>query len=176
MADVVDQPTELYEADEHAWIERQVASLRDGDLGRLDRANLIAFLTDIAARDRRELGSRLIILYAHILKSNIQPEKAAGSWRLAIREQQRAIRRLLKSIPSLKPRAGDILREVYPDAVEMAFDEMGKLTGSEPAAWSEPDLDVAGLLSFDASQSGCSIDPVPARYGLSPPASRTSWT
>jgi Domain of unknown function DUF29 len=151
MADAVEQTTELYEADEHAWIERQISSLRDGDLNRLDRANLIAFLTDIAARDRRELGSRLIILYAHILKSNIQPEKATESWRLTIREQQRAIRRLLKSLPSLNHRADDILREVYPDAVEMAFDEMGKLSGSDPAAWSEPDLDVAGLLSFDAS-------------------------
>ncbi len=151
MADAVEQTTELYEADEHAWIERQIASLRDGDLNRLDRANLIAFLTDMAARDRRELGSRLIILYAHILKSNIQPEKATESWRLTIREQQRAIRRLLKSLPSLNHRADDILREIYPDAVETAFDEMGKLSGSDPAAWSEPDLDVAGLLSFDAS-------------------------
>jgi hypothetical protein len=112
MADVVEQPTELYEADEHASIERQIASLGHGDLDRLDRANLIAFLTDLAARDRREPGSRLIILYAHILKSNIQPEKATESWRLTIREEQQAIGRLLKSLPSLKHRADDILREV----------------------------------------------------------------
>lgn len=152
MADVVEQPTNtLYEADEHAWIERQIACLRDGDLDRLDRANLIVYLTDMAARDRREVGSRLIILYAHILKWNIQPEKATESWRLTIREQQRAIRRLLKSLPSLKHRADDILREVYPDAVEMTFDEMG-LTGRDPAAWSEPDLDVTGLLSFYAAK------------------------
>ena len=150
MADVVKQPTDtpLYEADEHAWIERQIASLRDGNLDRLDCANLVAYLTDMAARDRRELGSRLIILYAHILKWNLQPEKATESWRLTIREQQRAIRRLLKSLPSLKHRADDILREVYPDAVEMAFDEMG-LTGRDSAAWSEPGLDVTGLLSFN---------------------------
>ena len=65
MADVIEQPTDtLYEADEHAWIERQIAALRDGALDRLDRANLIAYLTDMAARDRRELGSRLIVLYA----------------------------------------------------------------------------------------------------------------
>lgn len=152
MADVVEQPTDtLYEADEHAWIERQIAALQDGDVDRLDRANLVAYLTDMAACDRRELGSRLIGLYAHVLKSNIQPEKATESWRLTIREQQRAIRRLLKSLPSLRHRADDILREVYPDAVEMPFYEMGKLTGSDPAAWSEPDLDVAGLLNFDAS-------------------------
>ena len=154
MADVVEQLTDtLYEADEHAWIERQIASLRDGDLDRLDRANLIAYLTDMAGRDRRELESRLIILYAHILKWNIQPEKATESWRLTIREQQRAIRRLLKSLPSLKHRADDILREVCPDAVETAFDKMG-LTDRDPAARSEPGLDVAGLLSFDTIKYG----------------------
>jgi hypothetical protein len=48
MADIVEQPTRLYEADEYAWIERQIASLRDGDLDRLDRANLIAYLGDMA--------------------------------------------------------------------------------------------------------------------------------
>jgi hypothetical protein len=48
MADVVEQPIGLYEADEHAWIGRQIASLRDGDLDRLDRANPIAFLTEMA--------------------------------------------------------------------------------------------------------------------------------
>ena len=34
----------------------------------------------------------------------------------------------------------------------MAFDEMGKLTGSDPAAWSEPDLDVAALLNFEVTE------------------------
>ena len=101
MADVVEQPTDtLYEADEHAWIERQIASLHEGDLDRLDRANLIAYLTEVVGRDHRELGSRLIILYAHILKWNLQPEKAPESGRLTIREQQPAIRRLLKSLPA----------------------------------------------------------------------------
>ena len=151
MEDVVAQSTDaLYEADEHAWIERQIGVLRDGDLDRLDRANLIAYLTDMAARDRRELGSRLIVLYAHVLKSRIQPEQATESWRLTIREQQRAIRLLLKTLPSLTHRADDILREVYPDAVALAFDEIGKRTDADPAAWAEPDLDVAALLTFDA--------------------------
>lgn len=153
MAGVVEQPTDtLYEADEHAWIESQIAALRDGDLDRLDRANLIAFLTDMAARDRRELGSRLIVLYSHVLKLRIQPEKATESWQLTVREQQRAIRRLLKSLPSLQHRADAILREIYPDSVEGAFDEMGKRPGSDPAVPSEPDLDVAALLNFDAGK------------------------
>ncbi|MEA2789996.1 MAG: hypothetical protein QOG73_2402 [Acetobacteraceae bacterium] len=104
MADVVEQPTDtLYEADEHAWIERQIAALRDGDLDRLDHVNLIVYLTDMAARDHRELGSRLTVLYANILKSRIQTKRAAEGWRLTIREQQRAIRRLLKKPSQPQP-------------------------------------------------------------------------
>ena len=102
----------------------------------------------MAASDCRELGSRLIVLYAHILKWRIKPEKATNSWKLTIHEQQRAIRWLLKSLPSLKHHADDILREVYPDAVALALDEMGDVTGSDPAAWSGPDLDLSGLLDF----------------------------
>jgi hypothetical protein len=34
----------------------------------------------------------------------------------------------------------------------MAFDEMGKQSGSDPAAWSEPDLDVAGMLKFGSAE------------------------
>ena len=151
MADMVEQLTKtLYEVDEYAWIERQIAALRDGAFDRLDHANLIAYLTDMAARDRRELGSRIIVLYAHILKWRIQPENATESWRLTIREQQGAIQRLLKSLPSLGAKADGILRDVYPDAVQMAFDEMGKkLTGPDLKAWSEPDVEVTVLLNFD---------------------------
>ena len=152
MADVVEQGTStLFEADEHAWLDGQIAAPRDGDFGRLDHRNLVTFLGDTAARDRRELGSRLIVLYSHILKLRIQPENASKSWRLTIRAQQRAIRRLLKSVPSLKHRADDILAEVYPDAVETAFDEMDKQSASDAGAWAQPDLDVAGLLDYNAA-------------------------
>jgi hypothetical protein len=40
MDDVIEQATAtLYDANEHAWIERQIAALRDGALDRLDRVN-----------------------------------------------------------------------------------------------------------------------------------------
>lgn len=38
MDDVIEQATAtLYDADEHAWIERQIAALRDGALDRANR-------------------------------------------------------------------------------------------------------------------------------------------
>jgi Domain of unknown function DUF29 len=69
--------TDLYEGDEHAWIERQIAALRDGAFNRLDRANLIEFLCSMAARDQRELASRTTLLMQHMIKYSVQPERAS---------------------------------------------------------------------------------------------------
>jgi hypothetical protein len=127
MTDLVELPTEteLYEADEHVWIERQIAALRDGNLDRLDRANLIEILSAMAARDRRELASRLTVLLQHMIKFIVQPERASRSWSLTVLEQQREVRRLLTAIPSLRTRADEILREVYSDAHKAASVEIG---------------------------------------------------
>ena len=84
MADLIELPTttNLYEVDEHAWIERQIAALREGAFDRLDRANLIEFLSSMAARDRRELASRMTLLMQHMIKYSVQPERASRSWTL----------------------------------------------------------------------------------------------
>jgi hypothetical protein len=152
MADVVEiaSGSVLYEADEHAWIDQQIAALRAGHLDRLDRANLIEFLTAMALRDERELRSRLVVLYSHILKVLVQPEKFGRSWRLTVLEQQRAIRAILESLPSLKRRADDILREVYPDAVRAASVETGVDRKSIPP---QPLLDIEAILDYDPDRS-----------------------
>ena len=124
MADVAER-TDLYETDEHAWIESQVAALRNGAYSGLDTDNLIEFLTSMALRDERELESRLIVLYSHIVKMQIQPDRTTRSWKLTIAEQQRAIRRLLKKLPSLSARADSIMRDILPDAFATALEEMG---------------------------------------------------
>jgi Domain of unknown function DUF29 len=149
----------LYEADEHAWIERQIAALRDGDFDRVDRDSLIEFLTDMAGRDRRELESRLVVLYSHVLKYHLQQERATRSWRLTVLEQQRAIRRLFKHLPSLAKRADEILRDVYPDAVQAALLETG---ANRKAVPSKPEFDVAALLNFPVMPSGDGIS-IPPR-------------
>jgi hypothetical protein len=50
---------ELYERDEHEWIAAQISALESGQMNRLDRENLIAFLSEMTIRDWRELRSRL---------------------------------------------------------------------------------------------------------------------
>jgi hypothetical protein len=116
--------TSLYDTDELAWIEAQVDALRSGDLGRLDRANLIDCLMDMSKRERRELESRLKVLAAHVLKCRIQPP-ATRSWRLTIEEQQDEIGRICRDYPSLAARSDELLAEMYPKAVKLALSETG---------------------------------------------------
>lgn len=128
----------LYEADEHAWIGRQIGHLREGNLGRLDRDSLIEFLTEMTVRDRRELGNRLGVLLLHLLKVKYQPERLSSSWVRTIREQQQQITSLLDEIPSLRPLAPDYLEKAYPGAVRGASQETGLDAATFPVAssWS----------------------------------------
>ena len=135
----------LYDTDELAWIEAQVAVLRAGDLDRLDRANLIECLTDMAKRERRELESRLKILAAHVLKCRIQPP-STRSWISTILEQQDEIEAILRDYPSLAARADALLAGIYLKAVRLALSETGLDRSVVPA-----DLPtVQELLEFDA--------------------------
>jgi hypothetical protein len=131
--ETVDPPAgrALYLRDEHAWIAEQIAALTDRQLNRLDRADLIEYLTEMTIRDRRELRPRLVVLLHHLLKLQGQPEKLMGSAIAAILEQQSEIRCPIDSIPSLGRQAEIIAAAAYsPWTVEAAL----TLDPPEPAA------------------------------------------
>jgi hypothetical protein len=79
---------ELYLADETAWLEAMAALVADGRMDDLDRDNLLDYLTSMAKRDRKELTSNLVVLMAHLLKWQYQPEKRTRSWLTTIRDKQ----------------------------------------------------------------------------------------
>ncbi len=143
-----------YEADEHAWIERQIAALRDGDFERIDRDQLVEYLTEVTIRDRRELTSRLKVLMQHIIKCQHQPERVTRSWRLTISEQQDEIRELIDDIPSLGTRAEALLRRAYPRAIKAAAIETGlpieRFLGHPP-------LTIAEALAFEVPDDGPTV-------------------
>jgi hypothetical protein len=122
---VSDPVASLYDTDEHRWIERQISLLETGELSALDRPNLIEFLTAMAARDKRELVSRLTVLLAHMIKIKFQPTHISRSWANTILEQQREIKQLLKTMPSLRPYVDVIFDDTYEDAVKQASVETG---------------------------------------------------
>jgi hypothetical protein len=116
---------ELYERDEHEWIAAQISALESGQMNRLDRENLIEFLSEKTVSDRRELKSRLTVLLLHLLKVRYQPERLSASWVSTILVQQNEIRSLLEEIPSLGGRADAIAGQAYRDAIRLAARETG---------------------------------------------------
>jgi hypothetical protein len=137
---------ELFEQDEHQWIAAQIAALADGHLNRLDRTNLIEFLSEMTIRDHRELQSYLTVLLHHLLKIQFQPERLTPSWVMTIVEQQSEIRAITESIPSLGRQAATITALSYPYAVRRAGRETGLTPEHFPmvSPWA-----VAAALAFD---------------------------
>ncbi|WP_019501861.1 DUF29 family protein [Pseudanabaena sp. PCC 6802] len=52
-----------YETDLNLWLEETSAQLKRGDLQNIDIEHLVDELEGLAGRDKRELKSRLIVLY-----------------------------------------------------------------------------------------------------------------
>jgi Domain of unknown function DUF29 len=79
----------------------------------------------LGKRDKREVYSRLIVLIAHLLKLQIQPERRSQNWIRTIRTQRRELELVLTDSPSLWSRAVRKLPALYSRAVEEALDETG---------------------------------------------------
>src|SRR5947209_2657229 len=114
-----DALTDLYEADETAWLEAMAKLIRAKRYRELDYRHLREYLSDMAKRDKREVTSRLTVLIAHLLKWMYQPEKRSGSWRATILVQQQALGPDLEG-GILRRHAEAILPRAYANAVEQA--------------------------------------------------------
>ena len=113
----------LYEQDLFAWTQQQVNLLTHQRWHELDVENLIDELEGMARRDRREMINRLIILIAHLLKWEFQPDQQSGSWRGSIQEQRLQLNGLLEDSPSLHQQFIESLEKAYPQAVKLASKE-----------------------------------------------------
>ncbi|MFB1490132.1 MULTISPECIES: DUF29 domain-containing protein [unclassified Thiocapsa] len=113
-----------YDQDFYAWSREQASLLRSGQYGRLDVAHLVEEIEDLGKRERRALESRLAVLLGHLLKWQYQPGyPSRKSWRATINTQRRAIAKLLDENPSLAARLDEIIRDAYPDAIDLAVAE-----------------------------------------------------
>ena len=124
---------DLYADDETAWLETMAALVRRRDLAGLDLDNLGEYLADMAQRDRREVKSRLVVLLAHLLKWEFQPEKRSRSWRTTVLTQRQELSDLAGR-GVLRAHAGAVLSEAYDNAVELAAAETGLPRASFPSA------------------------------------------
>ena len=115
----------LYDTDVVAWAWEQAALLRSGQLSAIDALNIAEEIEDVANNERRQLGSRLVVLLSHLLKWKYQPGHRGHSWQFTIKTQRKAIAYAMRCIPSLKHFLNDEewLECVWDDAVDAATKE-----------------------------------------------------
>jgi hypothetical protein len=152
--------TSSYERDFYGWVEQQCAALRDHDGARLDWDYLLWEIEALGRQEFRELVSRLAVLLGHLLNWELQPDRRSRSWWLSVREQRRAIARLLAQNPSLAHKLPEALADAYQGGIDLALRETDLLLRQVPdlCPWSlEQALDPTTLCETngDWSETGC---------------------
>jgi len=123
--DAVRTEPSLYERDFNLWIEEQVALLEAGALERLDVANLMEEIADMARSQRRAIRSDLVVLLTHLLKWQYQSGHRSTGWAGSIVEHRRCIREEVEDSPSLARYPGEMFERCYRSAREQAAAETG---------------------------------------------------
>jgi hypothetical protein len=114
-----------YDQDYYRWFADQARLLRAGTWQQLDVEHLAEELEDMGKREKRALRSRTVVLLAHLLKYEFQPQHRSPSWRGTIREQRKQLAGLLSDSPSLKAQLTDDLQDSYVSARMLAAGETG---------------------------------------------------
>lgn len=106
----------LYDTDFYAWANEQAALPRAGRLAEADVENIADEIESMGKSERRELISRLSVLFLQLLKWRYQPELRGRSWSLTIEHQRVRLTRHLEANPSLKSQLDSAMGEAYEDA------------------------------------------------------------
>lgn len=103
---------DLYEADFYVWAQDQAELLRNKRFDKLDLANLIEEVEDLARAMRRSVRKRTITIMVHLLKLEYSPstEPRLG-WRETIRTQR--TRLLTDLTPTLRRELAAELSDFY---------------------------------------------------------------
>ena len=115
----------IYETDYGIWLAEQISSLRNHNWQNLDIDNLIEELEQLNRSNKRELNSYTVVILAHLLKWQFQPEKRTGSWKASIKNGRHRIEDLFSDQPSLKPYMEQLLIKSYEEARDWAQEETG---------------------------------------------------
>jgi hypothetical protein len=111
-----------YDTDVLAWAMEQAWLLRAGQLSAIDALHIAEEIEDVGKSAQRELGSRMAVLLAHLLKWKYQPGRRGKSCQPTIRAQRTAVAHLLHRTPSLKHYFDDAewLEVLWQDGVALA--------------------------------------------------------
>lgn len=140
--------SQLYDRDLALWYADTIAQLKASDLANLDLEHLIEEIEGLAARDRREIKTRLKVLLAHLLKRAYVPlpDNYRG-WENTIDEQREQLQDLLDQSPSLKTYFEDVFAESWQRALKQVHNDYPAV--DFPTAWpldSSPEAVLTGKL------------------------------
>ncbi len=116
-----------YKKDFYKWSYRQAELLRAGRLKEADIKHIAEEIESMGKSEKRELISRLKVLFMHLLKWDFQTSHQSKSWQLTIKEQRLEILNHLEDNPSLQSELNNAMAKAY----ELAKITAGRETGLE---------------------------------------------
>ena len=117
----------LYEEDFLLWSEDTAAKLKARDFENIDLENLIEEVESLGRSDRKELFSRLLVIFEHLLKRlYVELPDDYNGWERTIRTQRTRLKYLLKQSPSLKSKWAESIEDAWQDALENVLKEYRK--------------------------------------------------
>ena len=128
----------LYDRDFYAWANEQARLLRAGNVSAADIEHIAEEIESMGKAEKRELVSRLVVLLAHLLKWQYQPERRGKSWQNTITYQRLEVVDHLADNPSLRTKLGQTIEDAYKRARLVAANETDLDIDAFPAScpWS----------------------------------------
>jgi len=102
-----------YEADFYGWAQAQADAAARRSAAELDWENVAEELAGLGRREASELHNGYVVLLAHLLKWEFQPDGRSRSWAATVAEQRRQIARLLARNPSLRTAEAEEFADAY---------------------------------------------------------------
>lgn len=130
-----------YDEDFAAWLQSQAVLLREHRFDELDIANLVEEVESVGRSEFRAFVSAVELIILHMMKWDYQPERQGRSWRKTIRDQRRAVTKLLADNPSFKARRDEAIELAYLGMPEDVEEETGvpahRLPQTCPYSWDD---------------------------------------
>jgi hypothetical protein len=115
----------LYDTDLACWIDQQMKYLKNKQFDQLDIENLLEEMESMGKTEPRTIRSYFVILIAHLLKWEYQPEERSGSWDSSITNSRNEINWLLKDSPSLKNKLKNLFEMAWEAGLKIAIKDTG---------------------------------------------------
>lgn len=132
-------PDPMKGGDVYGWAIAQAALIRARRFDEIDWVNVADEIESVAKSEIRALTSNLIVLLAHILKWDHQPQRRSRFWSLSINEHRARVEDEIADNPSMKPKLSEVLSRAYRSARSDAASEtdlsIEKFPGACPYDW-----------------------------------------